>query len=109
VYSLTLKLHSSSGVVVRNKLLSPNISNIAKHFCLAYLAASSEWPTDQHDVLTAFKNALVFESSVSKLCSSTFSKSSSSMPGTNASASKQTDHQDGGTGQTSKGGTANQT
>jgi hypothetical protein len=76
VYSLTLKLHSSSGVVLRNKLFNPKKSNIATHFCLAYLAASSEWPTDWHDVFTAFKKSLVFKSSVSKLCLSTFSRSS---------------------------------
>ena len=73
-YSCTLKLHWSSGVVLRNKLFNPKKSNIANQFCLAYLAASSEWPTDLHEVFIAFKKSLVFDSSVSKLCSSIFSR-----------------------------------
>ena len=66
-------LHSSSGVVLINRLLSPKKSNIAKQHHLASFAACSVWPMALHVVDVALKKLFVvaFRSSllVSLICS----------------------------------------
>ncbi len=52
-------LHSSSGVIVKNKLFRPEWSSIAKQQHLAYFAALSVCPMALHDVEIALNNHLL--------------------------------------------------
>ena len=63
VYSVTRKIHSSSGLIVRKKLCIPRWSCRAKHFLRAYSAASGVYPMALHDVLTARRKWCAFVSS----------------------------------------------
>jgi hypothetical protein len=68
LYNLTLKLHSSHGVVDINRLDNPKWSIMAKQFCRALFAASSVYPRTSHVVDTALVKANIGSLGCSFLC-----------------------------------------